>query len=200
MNFWSYLCVYACILCMCFMYVCVCLCVSHMCMCVCVWICMYLCVCVCAFGETMYIVSVCVFVSACQSVSVFVSASNLCCRVVTYNQLFGPKQQCETEGQGKKGPTVNQSQAARSEESKMAASGSSANDDEFTKPIFKNGRYENPWENWRKPGLSGVLKMALTTKNTSNIPSQEVTENDLFLFLFCVYPSTSCFKESVAAC
>lgn len=44
---------------------------------------------------------------------------------------------------------------------------------ELTKPIYKNGKFENPWETWHKPSLWNLLKFKIRDVDRSNIPSSQ---------------------------
>ncbi|XP_005099390.1 N-acyl-phosphatidylethanolamine-hydrolyzing phospholipase D [Aplysia californica] len=60
-----------------------------------------------------------------------------------------------------------------------ASSGHDSDSEEFSKPIFHNGRYQNPWNTWRKPTVGGLLKFIVTRKDRSGIPKKEVLDETL---------------------
>ncbi|XP_076447458.1 N-acyl-phosphatidylethanolamine-hydrolyzing phospholipase D-like isoform X2 [Babylonia areolata] len=68
---------------------------------------------------------------------------------------------------------------AMAEKEKQSTGTALSDDNECTKPIFENGRYKNPWENWYQPQFFQFLKMAMTTKNLSNVPSKEELDKTL---------------------
>lgn len=47
-------------------------------------------------------------------------------------------------------------------------------EEELIRPIFKNGRYQNPFDTWEDtPGMGTFLKL-MRSEDHSNIPSQRV--------------------------
>ncbi|KAL8613062.1 hypothetical protein ACOMHN_008831 [Nucella lapillus] len=57
--------------------------------------------------------------------------------------------------------------------------GAAQSEAEYTRPIFENGCFKNPWEGWRHPGFTSFTRMLLTTKNESNVPSKEELDRTL---------------------
>ena len=47
---------------------------------------------------------------------------------------------------------------------------------EYSKPIFVNGRYENPFPTWKQPGILNLCKYFLYDRDESGILSQEVSK------------------------
>ncbi|KAJ8047764.1 N-acyl-phosphatidylethanolamine-hydrolyzing phospholipase D [Holothuria leucospilota] len=47
------------------------------------------------------------------------------------------------------------------------------------KPIFKDGRYNNPWDTWRWPPLKKMFRWFLLDKNLSSVPSQSILNSSL---------------------
>ena len=48
--------------------------------------------------------------------------------------------------------------------------------EEFTKPIYENGKFKNPWKTFKETsgGFSNMFQLIFRTKNFSNIPNQRV--------------------------
>ncbi|KAK3102088.1 hypothetical protein FSP39_008636 [Pinctada imbricata] len=46
-------------------------------------------------------------------------------------------------------------------------------DDSYTKPILKNGKYRNPWKGYSIPSFTDVFKFLVFEKDNSNIPNKE---------------------------
>ena len=48
--------------------------------------------------------------------------------------------------------------------------------EEFTKPLYENGKFTNPWKSFKDTsgGFSNMLRLMFKTKNYSNIPNQRV--------------------------
>lgn len=46
-------------------------------------------------------------------------------------------------------------------------------------PFVVDGRFENPFNTWHKPGILGAIKWKLTSKNNSSIPSESVLNRRL---------------------
>ncbi|XP_025096371.1 N-acyl-phosphatidylethanolamine-hydrolyzing phospholipase D-like isoform X2 [Pomacea canaliculata] len=107
--------------------------------------------------------------------------------VIAYNQLF-------------KVPTVNLSKGvietygdqeimAESDEASKDSDGclqqtrSLGNiEEEYSMPVIKNGKFHNPWDTWRQPSFSGIMKLFITTKNETNLPSEEDLDEILPIF------------------
>lgn len=51
--------------------------------------------------------------------------------------------------------------------------------DEYAKPLFVNGRYENPFPTWKQPGFFNLCKYFLYDTNESSIRSQEDLDTNL---------------------
>lgn len=49
-------------------------------------------------------------------------------------------------------------------------------EEEYSMPVIKNGKFHNPWDTWRQPSFSGIMKLFITTKNETNLPSEEVSK------------------------
>ena len=50
-------------------------------------------------------------------------------------------------------------------------------DADYTKPLFKDGRYQNPWRTWNEMGFCAFLKFVLPfTKDLSDIPKKSVSQ------------------------
>ncbi|KAK7102144.1 N-acyl-phosphatidylethanolamine-hydrolyzing phospholipase D-like [Littorina saxatilis] len=94
--------------------------------------------------------------------------------VVTYNQYFKPLPGDRPQDTMAASPNARE---ANSVAVKTAVAPSS--EAEFTKPIFENGRFKNPWETWEKPRFTGIMKMLFTVKNESEVPSKEELDRTL---------------------
>jgi N-acyl-phosphatidylethanolamine-hydrolysing phospholipase D len=52
-------------------------------------------------------------------------------------------------------------------------------EEDWSQPLYKNGRYENPWPTWKKSKLSSALTFILLTKSESNIPCNSELDKTL---------------------
>ena len=70
--------------------------------------------------------------------------------------------------------------------------------EDVTPSLFKNGRYENPWDTWRFPSVGNVLKWWLFSKNNSNVPARSVgiPISEFIQSCTCIYVLISFFTDS----
>ncbi|KAK7479928.1 hypothetical protein BaRGS_00028836 [Batillaria attramentaria] len=106
----------------------------------------------------------------------FLSAALGSAFVVTYNQYLKPLTEDDQKGAAMDKPSQDRKQVDN-EDGKLGEAAALVH--EFTKPIFQNGRFENPWETWKKPSFKRFLKFAFVEKNESNVPSKEVLDQTL---------------------
>lgn len=43
--------------------------------------------------------------------------------------------------------------------------------EDLIKPIFKNGRFNNPWSTWEEPSAKKFIMWRLCNKSNTNLPS-----------------------------
>ena len=58
--------------------------------------------------------------------------------------------------------------------SSTSESSAASNGDGLQRSIRKNGRFTNPWPNWKFPSTGETVKVYVFTKNNSQIPSKQV--------------------------
>lgn len=46
--------------------------------------------------------------------------------------------------------------------------------EELVRPLYRNGRYENPWSPWKTPSYTQLFKFMFLTKSEANIPDEKV--------------------------
>lgn len=46
---------------------------------------------------------------------------------------------------------------------------------EYTEPRLKNGRYENPWKDFKFPNAGKLLKFLFGSRDYSNVPNERVS-------------------------
>ncbi|XP_059153637.1 N-acyl-phosphatidylethanolamine-hydrolyzing phospholipase D-like [Physella acuta] len=63
--------------------------------------------------------------------------------------------------------------------------------EDLVRPLYRNGRYENPWSPWKAPAFTQLFKFMFLTKSEANIPNEQELNSKLPV----IKPDLSQFKQ-----
>ncbi|CAL1545092.1 unnamed protein product [Lymnaea stagnalis] len=61
----------------------------------------------------------------------------------------------------------------------MAEGSSKLKEEDFVKPLFQNGKYQNPWKTWQRPSFGQMFKFLFFSQNEGSIPDQRELDRTL---------------------